>query len=69
MTWLRSKAAAVVDVGMRAAAAMHRRRAGLVDAIGAACVAVFAASFDPRWAWLVVGVYLLVRAPEVEGKP
>ncbi len=69
MTWLRSKAAAVVDVGMRAAAAMHRRRAGLVDAIGAACVAVFAASFDQRWAWLVVGVYLLVRAPEVEGKP
>lgn len=69
MSWLRSKVAAVVDAGLRGAAALHRRKASFMDAAGAVCVGVFAASFDPRWAWLTAGIYLLVRARDVEAKP
>lgn len=63
-----SSALFVADRVLAFAAGVYKRQASVLDVAGAGCVAVFAASFGGRWAWLACGVYLLVRAGQLEAK-
>ncbi len=58
----------VADRVLSFAAGVYKRQATVLDVAGAVCVTVFAASFGARWAWLSAGVYLLIRAGQIEAK-
>lgn len=57
-----------VEVVMLPAAALWAARAQLIEVAGLVCLVVFAGSFGARWAFLVAGVYLVVRAGVIEAR-
>ena len=68
----RSTATAVETVlaaVVTAAAAVYRHRATIIDAVGAACVAVFASMYITGAGYLVAGLWLLVQAFNIERRP
>ncbi len=60
--------AVVAVLVLTPAAAMWRARASLIEIVGVAALAVFAAGLVDRGAWLVAGLGLVAKAVEIDRK-
>ncbi len=72
LTALRRVPVLLVDVVslvvLTPAAAFWRARASLIEIVGVAALAVFAAGLVDRGAWLVAGLGLVAKAVEIDRK-